>query len=108
MSKQTLTLVANMRPHMCDGVEVTKENNFFTVYRYIEDSDEEGDTIYSIDEYLKMIPEADFKREIRANWDGDVIFWIRTHLIEESSNSLDAIIAFLDEHKVPYQYEADF
>ena len=106
MSKQTWTLVYNLRPHMCDGVEVSKENNCFTVYRYIEDTDEEGDTVYSIDEYLKWIPEQTFKREIKATSDSEVIRWIRTHLIQSQSNSIEAIMAFLDEHHVPYEYEA--
>lgn len=106
MAKKTWRLASNHRPHMYDGVEVTKEDVWFTVYRYIDDTDEEGDTVYSIEEYLKYIPEQIFKREINAASDNEVIKWLRAHLIKRQSNSIDAIIAFLDEHHVPYEYEA--
>lgn len=90
---------------MCDGVEVYKENGCFTMYRYIDDWDEEGDTIYAVEEYLRGIPEQEIKRAIRAVSDSDVIKWIRAHLIKEQSNSIDTIIEFLEEQNVGFTYE---
>ncbi len=102
MEKKVWHLVANHRPGMCDGVEVTKERDNFTIYRYIEDWDEEGDTIYEINEYLTEIPELSLKRAIKASSDNEVLHWIKTHLIKEQSNAIDDIEKFLKEHKVPY------
>lgn len=88
-----------------DGVEVTKSGGLFSIYRYIDDWDEDGDTIYAINEYLKGIPEQQIKQAIPAESDDEVASWIKSHLIKEESNSLDAIEAFLKEKNVPYTYE---
>ena len=106
--KKKWILAENQRPRMVDGVEVTKEDNRFTVYRYIEDWDEDGDTIYSVDEYLSNIPETALKPAIKADSDGEVIQWFKSHLIESQSNSLDAIEAFLKEHNVPFRYDGSY
>lgn len=98
-------LAENSRPRMIDGVEVIKEDRLYTVYRYIEDWDEDGDTIYYVNEYLKNIPEMALKSAIKACSDGEVIMWFKSHLIESQSNSLDAIEAFLEEHNVPFRHD---
>ncbi|MBO7117210.1 MAG: hypothetical protein J6V81_00880 [Bacteroidales bacterium] len=100
------TLASNCSRGKTDGVTVTKVKDGFTIYRYIEDWDEEGDTIYAVDEYLMDISEKDLKATIRARSDSDVVRWINAHLIKKQSNSLDAIVRFLDEHKVPYTYSS--
>ena len=105
MSKKVWHLITNHRPLMYDGVEVSKENDCFTIYRYIDDRDEDGDTIYEINEYLKGIPELSLKRAIKAGSDDEVLHWIKTHLIKEQSNAIDGIEAFLKEHNVPYTYD---
>ena len=105
MAKKERRLACNNRPRMCDGVSVFKENGRYTVYRYIDDWDEEGDTIYAVEEYLVGIPEKDLKREIKATSDSEVVRWIKNHLIKEMSNSLDAIEEFLTVHGVPFSYE---
>ena len=102
------TLASNRSRGKTDGVTVTKVKDGFTVYRYIEDWDEEGDTIYAVDEYLMDISEKELKLAIGARSDADVIRWIKAHLIKKQSNSLDAIVRFLDEHKVPFTQEASF
>ena len=102
------SVISNRRhgcPGMVDGVDLIIENGCYTVYRYIEDWDEEGDTIYEINEYLKGIPEEVFKREIGRATDGGVARWIKSHLIEKQSNALDDIVDFLNKHNVPYKYE---
>ena len=55
------TLASNCSRGKTDGVTVTKVKDGFTVYRYIEDWDEEGDTIYAVDEYLMDISEKELK-----------------------------------------------
>ena len=103
----TISVISNRRhgcPGMVDGVDLIKENGFYTVYRYIEDWDEEGDTIYEVNEYLRDIPEEALKREIGVVTDGAVARWIRAHLIKEKSNALDDIVEFLGKHNVPYSY----
>lgn len=97
----TIPVISNS-PGMVDGVDLIKENGCYTVYRYIEDWDEEGDTIFEVNEYLRDIPEEALKREIGVVTDGAVARWIRAHLIKEKSNALDAIVEFLDNHNVPY------
>ena len=57
--KKKWILARHHRPRMVDGVEVSKENGRFTVYRYIDDWDEDGDTIYNVEEYLTDISESD-------------------------------------------------
>ena len=89
-----------------DGVELAKEWDRFTVYRYVEDWDEDGDTIYETHEYLKDIPEDILKQKIGADTDRQVRSWITANLIKKQSNSLDRIIEFFDGHGVPYVYEA--
>ena len=101
----TSSVVSNRcpgRPGKVDGVDLMIENGCYTIYRYIEDWDEEGDTFFEVNEYLRGIPEEVLKREIGRVTDGGVVRWIRSHLIEERSNSLDAIVEFLDKHNVPY------
>ena len=93
---------------MTDGVDVIKENNCFTVYRYIDDWDDDGDSIYSTEEYLKRIPEQALKTAIKASSDSEVVKWIKAHLIKEQSNALDAIIEFLKDNRVPFKYEAGY
>ena len=102
MMKNEWTLASNCSRGKTDGVTVTKVKDGFTVYRYIDDWDEEGDTIYAVEEYLRDISEKELKSAIGANSDADVIRWIKAHLIKKQSNSLDAIVRFLDENKVPY------
>lgn len=99
MTKKVWFVVGNSRPRMHDGVKVIKEDNSFTVYRY-DDWDEDGDSIYSTEEYLKRIPEQALKNAIKASSDSEVVKWIRAHLIKEESNSLDAIIEFLKDSRV--------
>ena len=89
-----------------DGVELAKEWDRFTVYRYVEDWDEDGDTVYETHEYLKDIPEDVLKQKIGADTDRQVRSWITANLIKKQSNSLDRIIEFFDGHGVPYVYEA--
>ena len=74
-------------------------------WQYIDDWDEDGDTIYAINEYLNGIPEQQIKQAIRADSDDAVASWIKSHLIKEESNSLDAIEVFLKERGIPYTYE---
>ena len=98
-------IVEHNRQRMNDGVFVYKKNGFYTIYRYIDDWDEDGDTIYDDEEYVSQIPEGEFMAAIGASEDSQVIHWIKTHLIKEQSNSRDDIISFLDENNVSYRYE---
>ena len=91
-----------------DGVELTMDVDKYTINRYIDDWDDEGDTIYAIDEYLKDIPEDILKREIGAKTDRQVRGWFKANLIKKQSNSLDKIIEFFDSHGIPYTYESHF
>ena len=93
---------------MTDGVDVIKENNSFTVYRYIDDWDDDDDSIYSTEEYLKRIPEQALKTAIKASSDSEVVKWIKAHLIKEQSNALDAKIEFLKDNRDPFKYEAGY
>ena len=79
MTKKVWSIVRNSRPRMHDGVKVIKEDNCFTVYRYIDDWDEDGDSIYSTEEYLKRIPEQALKDAIKASADTEVVKWIKAH-----------------------------
>ena len=105
MTRNVWHLVTNHRPRMYDSVEVSKENDCFTIYRSIEDWDENGDTIYEINEFLKGIPEHKLKRVINSGSDDEVLHWIKTNLIKEQSNALDDIEEFLKENNVPCIYE---
>lgn len=98
-------LVRNHRPRMCDGVQITNENGYYSIYRYIDDWDEDGDSIYEVEEYLNRIPEHELKTVIGASSDSDVFRWVKAHLIKDRSNSLDAIIAFLDTRNIDYSYD---
>ena len=98
----------NRSDRKTDGVELTLVWDRYTLYRYIDDWDDEGDTIYAIDEYLKDIPEDILKREIGAKTDRQVRGWFKANLIKKQSNSLDKIIEFFDSHGIPYTYESHF
>ena len=100
--KKTWRIVENHRPRMNDGVHLYKEDDCYSIYRYIDDWDEEGDTICDEEEYLSGIPEQELKTAIRTTTDSEVVSWIKKHLIKERSNSLDAIVVFLEEHNVRY------
>ncbi len=79
MTKKVWFSVRKSCPRMHDGVKVIKENNCFTVYRYIDDWDDDGDSIYSTEDYLKRIPEQALKTAIKASSDSEVVKWIRAH-----------------------------
>ena len=98
-------IAVNHRPRMNDGVELLKEKGHFSIYRYIDDWDEEGDTIYSVEEYLNGIPEQEFKAATGVASDRALRQWITAHLIKERSNSLDAIVVFLDAHDISYSHK---
>lgn len=98
-------IVENNRPQMHDGVHLQKENGFYSIYRFIDDRDEEGDTVYEVEEYLRRIAEQQIQTAIGASSDGEVVRWIKSHLIKEQSNALDAITGFLDTHGVGYGHE---
>lgn len=105
MKKLKWVLACRHRPRMCDGVEVTKENGCFTIYRYIDDWDEEGDSIYEVEEYLTDIQEQEIKTAIGTNQDTSVIQWIKAHLIKKESNSIDAIADYFETHQISYGHE---
>ena len=69
-NRRVWLLVENRRLHMYDSVVVVKENNSFAIHRFIEDSDEDGETIYSLEEHLRGMSADQLKREsssYRAN-----------------------------------------
>ena len=87
MTKKVWSIAGNSRPRMHDGVKVIKEDNSFIVYRYIDDWDEDGDSIYSTEEYLKRIPEQALKNAIKASSDSEVVKWMRAILWMQSLSS---------------------
>lgn len=87
---------------MLDGVQLFKENGCYSIYRYIDDSDEDGDTVYEVEEYMNQIPIQGIRTALGTVDDSDVVRWIMKNLIKERSNALDNIVAFLDSHDVTY------
>jgi len=98
------TLVSNARSGFTDGVEVAVVGDMLSIYRYIEDWDEDGDTIYEANDYLIDIPCSVLKKILGVKDISGVLSWIKDHLIAEQSNSLDAIEAFFNNNKIPYRY----
>ena len=96
-------IVSNMRHHMSDGVEVAVDNGQYFIHRYIDDSDEDGDTIYETHDYLVHIPLKALRRSLGVNCDFSVYNWIKNNLIAEQSNSLDKIVAYLKANKIPFE-----
>ena len=102
MNGRKWILAHNSRPRMTDGVEVTKEKGYYSIYRYIDDWDEEGDSIYCIDEYVNDIPDLMLMLAVGATDDEGVIKWMKKNLVKKESNALYRITEFLDQHGIPY------
>ena len=99
------TLVSNERPRQSDGVIAYDEHDVLTLYRYIDDTDEDGDTLYEVEEYLRAIPGPEIRTVLGVENNLQVFDWFKKNLIAEESNSLDAIIEFLDQNCIPYVYD---
>ena len=97
-------LAHNFRKGFSDGVEVIEKFDFFSLYRYIEDWDEDRDTTYEIHEFLIDIPGPTIRSVLGVKTDRGVTSWFKKNLLKKQSNSLDAIQEFFDKHTIPYRY----
>ncbi len=105
MKETKWDIIANRRPGMVDGVELTKKKGYYSIYRYVNDWDEDGDTICDEEEILNMIPEEDIKKAIGASSDSDVVDWVKNHIGKRGNNSIDEIIGLLGVYKVKFTRE---
>ena len=95
-----LTLPVKPLPYFC-----TQKISYYSIYRCIDDSDDEGFSFpFNCDYYYNLIPEEAFKLAIKAKSDSNVTDWIRSHLIKGQSDSPDDVIAFLDENGIPCKF----
>ncbi len=100
-------LASHAKKGATDGVEVIEVNDILSLYRYIEDWDEDGDTIYAIDEFLINIPGPVIRRSLSVDSNEKVFSWLKKSLIKKQSNAIDAIQAYLDRNGIPYEYTND-
>ena len=103
------TIAENHGTRQFDCVMLFKEQGYYSIYRSIDDLDEDGDNSpYNIEEYLNRIPETVLQLAIGATKDRDVVLWVRKNLIKKQSNSLDAIEAFLKEKSIPFTLVSNY
>ena len=100
-------LVSHSRKGFTDGVEVAEVKDVLSLYRYIEDWDDEGDTIYAIDEFLINIPGPVIRQALGVDSNEQVFAWLKKSLIKKQSNAIDAIQDYLDKNGIPYEYTND-
>ena len=103
------TIASNQRTRMYDCVRLYKEHGYYSIYRCIDDWDEDGDdSPYNVEEYLNLIPDTSLQQAIGATTDNEVVRWVKKHLIKDQSNSLDAIEEFLKEKKIHFTCGSEY
>ena len=103
------TIATNHRTRKCDCIRLYKEHGFYSIYRCIDDWDEDGDdSPYNVEEYLNLIPDTNLQQAIGATTDQEVVRWVKRNLIKDQSNSLDAIEEFLKENNLHFRFSQEY